>query len=202
LLPPPDDYSGPVSGRDLDILKVIEEEDLESFSFEGLKRRIGAHPETLSRALMRLEEQSILERGADGYRLTPKGREQVVLHPTELAGERMTLLKTMLPPSLNPERAFQALKGRWFGSLRWLGFSQGEGELVMKWVTDDGKVQLDARFAQSELTIEGRLLQGNSIVGAVTAAHQLLAHISRSYARPGYGKVLLAEVLQSSTEYN
>jgi len=202
LNPPDAGYPGPVSGRDLDILRVIEEEDLESFSFEGLKRRTGSHPETLSRALMRLEEQSIVERAADGYRLTPKGREQAVLHPAELEGERMTLLKTMLPPSLSPERAFQALKGRWFGSLRWLGFSQGNGELVMKWVTDDGKVQLDARFAQSELTIDGRLLQGNSIVGAVTAAHQLLAHISKAYARPRYGRALLAEVIRSYTGYN
>ncbi|MDG7015762.1 MAG: hypothetical protein JRM82_00120 [Nitrososphaerota archaeon] len=193
--PPTDGDTDLVSGRDLDILKVIEEEGLESFSFEGLKRRVGAHPETLSRALDRLEEKSIVERATDGYRLTPKGREHLMVRPAELAGERMTLLKTMLPPHLVPEQLSKVLKGKWFGNLRWLGFSQGDGELVMKWVTDDGRVQLDAKFTRSELTIEGRLLQGNNLATAVTAAHQLLAHISKSYARTGYGRVLLAEVL-------
>jgi hypothetical protein len=181
----------------MDILRIIEEEDLESFSFEGLKRRIGAHPETLSRALDRLEEQRIVERATDGYRLTQRGRDRAGVHPAGLAGERMTLLKTILPPSLNPESLFQALKGRWFGNLRWLGFSQANGELVMKWVTDDGGVQLDARFTQSELTIEGRLLQGNSLAGAVMAAHKLLAHISRSYSASRYGRTLFAEVFPS-----
>ena len=150
----------------------------------------------------RLEEQSIIERAADGYRLTSKGHEHLMVRPAELAGERMTLLKTVLPPRLTPDRLFQALKGRWFGNLRWLGFSQGDGELVMKWVTDDGRVQLDAKFIQSELTIEGRLLQGNNLAGAVTAAHQLLAHISKSYTRTGYGRVLLAEVLPSYFTFN
>ncbi len=92
---------------------------------------------------------------------------------------------------------FSALKGKWFGSLRWLGYSRGDGAVVMKWVTDDGKVQLDARFTRLELTIEGRLLQGNELANAVRAAHQLLAHISRSYTRASPGKVLLFEVFPS-----
>ncbi|MDG6901667.1 MAG: hypothetical protein JRM80_06865 [Nitrososphaerota archaeon] len=196
-MPSVDGDAGFISGRDMDILRVIEEEELESFSFEGLKRRIGAHPETLSRALGRLEEQRVVERAEDGYRLTQRGRERAGVHPAELAGERMTILRTMLPPTLSLQSLFQGLRGRWFGNLRWLGFSQANGELVMKWVTDDGRVQLDAKFDQSELTIEGRLLQKNSLAQAVTSAHSLLSHISRSYAAPGYGRTLLAEVLPS-----
>jgi len=192
----------PAGERDLGVLRVIEEEDLASFSFEGLKRRIGAHPETLSRVLDRLEEQSIIERRDDGYTMTAKGREYLGVHQVEAVGERLTLLKTMLPPRLAPETLLQALKGRWFGSLRWLGYSQGSGELVMKWVTDDGRVQLDARFVPAELTIDGRLLQGNSLAAAVTAAHQLLAHISKSYAGPRYGRTLLAEVFPSYLAFN
>jgi DNA-binding HxlR family transcriptional regulator len=183
-----------LGGRDREILRVIEEEDLESFSFEGLKRRTGLHPETLSRALGRLEEQSIVERAPGGYRVTPGGQKRALIHPAQTLEERMTLLKTMLPPGVGPESAFQALKGKWFGSLRWLGYSQGDGDLTMKWVTDDGSVQLDAKFTAIDLTIEGRLLQGRSLASAVTAAHQLLAHISRSYGKRSYDRRLLFEV--------
>ena len=71
----------------------------------------------------------------------------------------------------------------------------------MKWVTDDGKVQLDARFTPGELTIEARLLQGRELAAAVRAAHQLLAHISRSYTLPSK-RVLLFEAFPSSLTPN
>jgi predicted transcriptional regulator len=190
-----------MSEKDLGVLRVLEEEDLTSFSFEGLKRRVGTHPETLSRVLNRLEEKSIVERAEDGYRVTNKGREFLVVHPIELAGERMTLLKTMLPPNSSLPQVFSALRGKWFGSLRWLGHSQGGGDLVMKWVTDDGKVQLDARFTPAELTIEARLLQGKELASAVRAAHQLLAHISRAYTAPARG-VLLFETFPAHSAPN
>ncbi len=188
---------GTMSDRDMSVLRIIEEEDLTSFSFEGLKRRVRTHPETLSRVLERLEEQSIVERGEDGYLVTPKGRQYLMVHPIETSGERMTLLKTMLPSNLSLQQVFRALKGKWFSSLRWLGYSKGEGDLVMKWVTDDGKVQLDARFTPLELTIQGRLLQGKELASAVRAAHQLLAHISRSYTQTRPEGVLFFEVFPS-----
>ena len=188
------DESGPADERELGILRVIEEEDLEGFSFEGLKRRISAHPETLSRALDRLQEQSFIERYEDGYRVTSRGRDRLAVHQADAAGNRLTILKTMLPPGVNQQLIFGSLKGRWFGNLRWLGYSEGGGDVVMKWVTDDGTVQLDARFARAELTVEGRLLRGKELARAVRAAHLLLAHISRAYGAPRLGRTLLFEV--------
>ena len=41
------------SERDTNVLHIIDEEDLTSFTFEGLKRRLGMHPETLSRLIDR-----------------------------------------------------------------------------------------------------------------------------------------------------
>ena len=181
-----------MSERDMGVLRVLEEEDLANFSFEGLKRRIGSHPETLSRVLTRLEEQNIVERAEDGYRVTSAGREHLQVHPIDASAERMTLLKTMLPPNGNPQTVFANLRGRWFGNLRWLGNTQGGSEVVMKWVTEDGRVQLDARFTPGELTIEARLLHGRELAGAVRSAHQLLAHISRAYS-PTNGRALLFE---------
>ena len=186
----------PMSERDMGVLRVLEEENLASFSFEGLKRRVGTHPETLSRVLGRLEEQNIVERAEDGYHLTATGREHLMVHPIESSGERLTLLKTMLPPNGSLQAVLDNLRGRWFGNLRWLGNSHGGSETVMKWVTDDGKIQLDAIFTQGELMIEARLLQGRELAGAVRAAHQLLAHISRSYTLPTK-RALLFEAFSS-----
>ena len=53
--------------RDTNVLHIIDEEDLSSFTFEGLKRRLGMHPETLSRVLYRLADEGILEKGVEGY---------------------------------------------------------------------------------------------------------------------------------------
>jgi len=193
LKPTIDGEATPMSERDMGVLRVLEEEELSNFSFEGLKRRVGTHPETLSRVLSRLEDQRIVERAEDGYRVTTEGREQLQVHPAEASAERLTLLKTMLPPSGNPQTIFANLRGKWFGNLRWFGNSKGGSEVVMKWVTDDGKVQLDARFTPGELTIEARLLHGRELASAVRSAHELLAHISRAYARPA-NRVLLFDV--------
>jgi hypothetical protein len=43
--------------RDTDVLSVINSEDLTVFTFDRLKRRLGLHPETLSRILARLEQE-------------------------------------------------------------------------------------------------------------------------------------------------
>jgi hypothetical protein len=171
-----------VSAKDSEVLRLIEEEELTSFTFEGLKRRVGAHPETLSRSLNRLEELNILERADGAYRLTARGRELLDPHPLARAGGAIPLLRTMLPPTVPIEGIFANLKGRWFGQLRWLGYSDTAGDVVLKWVTADGAVQLDAKLSEGELTIEGRLLQGGNRTAAIRASHELLAHISRTYA--------------------
>jgi DNA-binding HxlR family transcriptional regulator len=48
--------------RDQDILRLLLSEHITEFSFEGLRHRLGIHPETLSRALSRLEDHRLIER--------------------------------------------------------------------------------------------------------------------------------------------
>ena len=68
------DYHGiPVSSvgdRDSDILAFLSEEEFTFFTFEGLKRRLGLHPETLSRILSRLEQEGIVKKSSEGYTVT------------------------------------------------------------------------------------------------------------------------------------
>ncbi len=168
----------------MEVLRVIEEEKLASFTFEGLKRRINTHSETLSRILYRLEEQEILEKANEGYRVTEKGRELLGVHPLNSEEPRLMLLRTLLPPEMDMQRVFLDLKGRWFGTLRWLGYSKKGNELVLKWITDDGGIQVDATFSPSALTVEGKLLEGKDLADAIRASHQLVGYVARLYSRP------------------
>ena len=186
------------AGRDSEVLRVIEQEELTGFSFEGLKRRTGTHPETLSRVLARLEDSDILERFQGAYRVTEKGRERLRVHPLNYGVERLTLVRTMLPPSVRQNEILSGLKGKWFGQLRWLGFSETPSDMVLKWVTADGKVQLDARIGGGELTIEGRVLEGNDVAGAVRASHQLMSHIAGAYLGPRSGRAYMMKVSPTS----
>ena len=173
-----------VNSRDMEVLRVIEEEKLASFTFEGLKRRINTHSETLSRILYRLEEQEILEKANEGYRVTEKGKELLGVHPLNSEEPRLMLLRTLLPPEMDMHRVFLDLKGRWFGTLRWLGYSKKGNEFVLKWITDDGGIQVDATFSPNALTVEGKLLEGKDLADAIRASHQLVGYVARLYSRP------------------
>ena len=132
---PPTDYT--LSERDADLLAIIENEGLANFTFDGLKRRTGLHPETLSRILARLEEEGIIKKEPSGYRVTPKITELNLQHPkTETPTAQ--LIQTFLPSDLLTHQLILQLKGKWFGVLRWLGVSENQQGVTLKWVTEDG----------------------------------------------------------------
>jgi DNA-binding transcriptional ArsR family regulator len=110
-----------LSERDVDVLAFLGEEEFSFFTFEGLKRRLGLHPETLSRILDRLEAEGIVKKSSQGYTVT-KEIVKLLRHPTrENGNSRVTLLQTFLPSDLPVEDLISNLRGRWFGLLRWLG---------------------------------------------------------------------------------
>jgi hypothetical protein len=198
-----DDQIGPVSGRDFSVLRLIGEEELTGFTFDGIKRRLGAHSETLSRTLDRLESEGIIEKGEHGYRVTPKGREHAIPRPLSTPEERLTLLRTLLPDDNTASDVVKNLKGRWFGNLRWLGFSEGDDGLSLKWVTEDGGIQVEARFLSDELIVEGKLHDGKKLTDAIRASHQLMGYIARASARPApFRRIALMLVQQSYSLLN
>lgn len=170
-----------IGERDMEVLRFIGDEGLLGFTFEGLKRSLGVHPETLSRILDRLEDQRVLEKTEHGYQVTQKGRDVVGMKQIVSSEPRVTLLRTLLPQVENSREAIATLRGRWFGPLRWLGYAEDEKGTNMKWVTEDGGIQVDAIFADGELTIEGRIREGMDLTDAIKASHQLVGHISRIY---------------------
>jgi DNA-binding PadR family transcriptional regulator len=182
-----------LTARDSNILHAIQEEGLTVFAFDGLKRLLGVHQEMLSRVLDRLEDEGLLEKMSEGYRLTDRGNQQVA-RPLSSTQPRIPIVQSLLPHDIDVQRIISGLKGRWFGSLRWLGYSQNEDGLVLKWITEENNIQIDAKFTENYLSIDAKVGDEKDVSQAVKASHQLMGHISRLYGGPRRSRNLLAPV--------
>lgn len=176
-----------MSQRDVEVVRAIEEEGLSVFTFDGLRRITGSHPETLSRTLGRLEESGLVVRTPEGYMVTEKTKEASGLGPVGVALRAVPILHTFLPYAASAATVIAALKGRWFDNIRWVGMAEGEAGIAMKWVTDDGTAIIDARFTSGQLDIEAKVAHDSDLPKAVRAAHQLMGRISRLYSSPRPG---------------
>ena len=174
----PADYS--LSERDADVLALIETEDLAVFTFDGLKRRTGLHPETLSRILARLEEEGIIKKEHEGYKVTPK-ITQLKLNQAHVEEQTTPLIQTFLPSDLMTQHLILSLRGKWFGMLRWLGISENNRGVTLKWITEDGGIQIAANIQGTTLNIEAKFLTNNDLNQALKASYQLMANIGKLY---------------------
>jgi len=176
-----------VTPRDAEVVRTIEEEGLEIFTFDGLRRITGAHPETLSRSLERLEDGGLVVKSPEGYSVTDKARESFAARPAYGGAGKIPILHTFLPYEASMGTIISALKGRWFDTIRWVGTAETEEGFVMKWVTEDGTATIDARFSAGQLDVEAKIAKEEDLPKAVRAAHQLMGRISRLYASPRPG---------------
>jgi DNA-binding HxlR family transcriptional regulator len=172
----PTDYS--LSERDADVLLLIETEDLATFTFDGLKRRIGLHSETLSRILSHLEAEGIIKKELEGYRVNPKITELKV-HQPKTEAPATPLIQTFLPSDLMTQQLITSLRGKWFGMLRWLGISENEQGVTLKWITEDGGIQISANIQGTALSIESKFLTSKDLNRALKASYQLMSLIGK-----------------------
>ena len=154
----PDDLDLDLKENDINVLSTIDEERLTNFAFEGLKRRMGIHPETLSRILNRLTQQEIIRRGTKGYTLTPKAKKVIKSHKFDTRNPTLQILQTLLPIDVPIQKIISNLKGKWFGQLRWLGYSASNENVNLKWITDDGGTIISAIFYRSKLHINAKMI--------------------------------------------
>jgi DNA-binding transcriptional ArsR family regulator len=187
----------PFSERDTNVLDVIEEENLASFAFEGLKRRLGIHPETLSRVLYRLEDQGIVEKGVEGYKVTSKAKELLKLHSFSTSAPTMHLLQTLLPPNISIQQVVSNLKGKWFGVLRWLGYSKNNESITLKWITEDGGTIIAANFQPGQLGINAKMLWEKNLNVALQASYQLMGYIAKLLPNVGHSQVAYFNLFDS-----
>ena len=169
--------------RDTGVLQTIMEEGLTVFTFDGLKRLTGLHQEKLSRIIDRLEEGGLLEKVDEGYRITARGNETVP-RPLSTSLQPIPIVQSLLPRDVDLQQIISGLKGRWFGGLRWLGYSQDNDATILKWIAEEDGIQIEARFADTYLSIDAKVAEGREVSQAVKAAHQLLGHVSGLYGTP------------------
>jgi len=103
-------------------------------AFSGLRRVLHAHPESLSRALRRLEREGRVEKSRDGYRAVGPDEHRL---PHEPSGLR-PIAQVDLPPGIVSGSVLGRLSGRWFGSLRWVGIVEGPAGELLAWARRDG----------------------------------------------------------------
>jgi predicted transcriptional regulator len=167
-----------LSERDADVLNLISQEALTRFTFDGLKRRLGLHSETLSRILGRLEQEGIVEKGPEGYKVTSKIDEFQPMHSI-VSDDSQMLLQTLVPTNVSVEQLILNLKGKWFGLLRWLGCAEGEDGITLKWTTEDGGIQVNVNILEPALTIEAKFLRDKDLNMALKASYQLMVYIGK-----------------------
>ncbi|HEV8595789.1 MAG TPA: helix-turn-helix domain-containing protein [Thermoplasmata archaeon] len=176
--------------HDRDVLEFLSQDPKSQVAFQGIRRRLGIHPEQLSRALHRLSGDGLVERTERGYRATAKAL--TVLSPDGLTKtpEGLTVLETYLPADLEVRSLVDALQGRWFGPLRWFGFSEDAGELRLWWSTEDNGIQLEVRLHEGQLRIVAHIAARNRLDEAARHAYLLFEHLSRELSRGLYSGMI------------
>lgn len=179
-----------MSPRDVEVVRAIEEEGLANFTFDGLRRITGAHPETLARSLGRLEDDGFVVKSPEGYSITDKAKGSFVFRQASGGAKRVPILHTFLPYEASAMKIVSALKGRWFDTIRWVGMAESDEGYIMKWVTEDGSATIDAKLSAGQLDIDARIAEDSDLPKAIRAAHQLIGRISRLYTSPRPGAKL------------
>ncbi len=99
-------------------------------SFNGLRRALGAHPESLTRVLRRLERGGAVVRDGRGYELAD-GFHEALGKPPERVFK--TVASVELARGVEREEVLGRLAGRWFGRLRFVGVYEGETDPWLVW---------------------------------------------------------------------
>jgi len=164
--------------REIEVLKLLSSEQNAHFSFQGLRRRLGLHQETLTRTLKRLEDVHAIERSPDGYALRDPGSNfsfTVRANPTY----SKPIVEAYLPAQVDVTVLFQRLRGKWFGNFRWLGYSHDGNLLSMSWISEDGRLELQARINSDKITIGADPHGNHDESEQMAAAYQLFDHITK-----------------------
>jgi hypothetical protein len=143
-------------------------------AFNGLRRVLHAHPESLSRSLRRLEREGRIERSSDGYRAVDGGPNRASQGSSGLR----PIAQVDLPPGTVPHSVLGRLSGRWFGSLRWVGVvNGGSNDGLLAWARRDGAghVLLGIHGGVLRVYVRGDD-SGDDDIDAEDSAYELLTH--------------------------
>jgi DNA-binding Lrp family transcriptional regulator len=175
--------------HDREVLEFLSQDPSTQVAFQGLRRRLGIHPEQLSRALHRLADDHLVERTELGYRVTSRAMD--VLSPERLRPEEpgITILQTYLPANLDLRGLVQALRGAWVGPLRWYGLSEFADGMRLAWALEDDSIRLETFIRPGQLVVTAKVASPDRLDDATRLGHQLFQHIVREVSRESYSGI-------------
>src|SRR3989454_4319169 len=172
--------------HDREVLEFLSHDPDSQVAFQGLRRRLGIHPEQLSRALHRLADDNLVERTELGYRVTPRALS--VFSPGGIRSEEhgVTILQTYLPTDLDLRALVQAVHGSWIGPLRWYGLSESADGVRLAWALEDDSIRLETLIRPGHLAVMAKGLSPDRLDDAARLGHQLFQHIVREVSGTSY----------------
>lgn len=175
------------SANDLEILRAIGDDiDARELSFQGIRRKLGVHQETLSRALHRLQRDGYVERLEHAYKVSLKGMNTILSGDLQSKAKAVpdpysvVLLSAILPNDLNVQKLIDSLSFKWFGNLRWLGSTMSAESATLSWITSETGLKISVRIRGNAIAIETYPIDSGSIAEATRSAFDLFDHISRA----------------------
>ena len=175
--------------HDREVLEFLSQDPSSQVAFQGLRRRLGIHPEQLSRALHRLADDNLVEHTEIGYRVTPRAMQ--VLSPGSLPVEEpgVTILQTYLPTNLDLRALVQGLRGAWVGPLRWYGLSEFADGMRLAWALEDDSIRLETFIRPGQLVVTAKVASPDRLDDATRLGHQLFQHMANAVSGARYASV-------------
>ncbi|WXG41242.1 MAG: hypothetical protein WED07_10830 [Candidatus Freyarchaeum deiterrae] len=155
-----------LSVPEMEVLLLFNSDDAKlrgfSFGFQGIRRRLDIHQQTLAIALRRLLRKRIIAKNDDQeYFLTKQGgnlvstlfnNDEDELRPLPNS-EKNGLPSYEIEMKVNPKRMehkklAKGLKGKWFSHYRYVGSLLNEDKSMLEWITDDA--HYSARVSANE----------------------------------------------------
>jgi DNA-binding HxlR family transcriptional regulator len=188
--------------NDSKILLLMGQEVRSNYSFKGLIRKLNLHQQSLTRALIRLEDMKLVEKSSIGYKLTENGESlmRLLLSSKNRAHklvsnnailEKMNekekrygyiqLLQTYISVDVKPEEILYGLIGKWFNNLRWVGMIESEaGGYMLQWINDDHYgFQINLRLISDYLIIETNAASDKEKIEAMIGSYRIFEQISK-----------------------
>lgn len=173
------------------ILQLNDEGELNHYyTFNGLRRKTNLHQQSLSRALHRLEHLGLVEKTITGYKIMKKWKAptsqscitQFTNSPIKLpieSGDFTPLIQTYLPANVMTYDTISALTRKWFGTLRWLGFVEGDNGYVLQWIGAEYKVQVNLRIFSRYVIIETNATDEKERMELMISSLKILDHVTK-----------------------
>ena len=181
LASPSSATSASLRDRERLVLSELARDAQAQVAFQGLRRRLGLHPQALVRTLRSLESSGFIRRDSDGYRLAAPGAEALGARPAPIPPSLRPVFAAVLPNHVTSDRIVERLARRWFNGLRWYGLVATPREQVLTWLTESEGSVVQLRLADGMLGLEAEKPREDAGFGLVGP---LMEAIAAFYAAP------------------